>query len=865
MRKLILLLVVAWGASTAHAQPTPKQLAGELAKARNRWKRATIITALRHAGPQAYPAVVRALKAKDAVNRRAAAMLLAEFARKLGKAPGSPKALVRKLTDGDALTRDYLVSALSWYGKKPVGPLLKMLKNRKVFAREAAGRALAAQGATVVKKIVALLDDEEPRAQLGAMHALGWFDDPGAVAFARMQRGLGAADPAERAAAAFGMRGCKAQRAQVLPLLAKALRDKNAAVAGAAGAAVTHHGKEGVGILVDALGAGTETQEFATERALIDLGEGAADLLAQSFSKGTPQHRAAVARVLGAYGRQHGFSSIANALREGLGDKDARVRTECARALRIIALDAARLAIKEVVLATKDRDVGVRAAALFTLTRLATEKRQLREPADRASKHHDPRLRAAGAFAQYKNGRIRAGQAVSLIHLGVIDPNLAASERADALSMMQTVPGGVAALVGPGHEILNDGELPGRLRAAAAVALGGAIAGRGAGFRKRTAALAKMDASARSSIRRALDWLERKQSKEKGPWPARELGAEDNWDVGITAMSTLAFLGAGRTDEPVRKGLEFLASMQKKTGEINQFSNRGWTHMCEHAWATLALCEAVDLMDDKKWRPIAQAAVRYCEKARNPYMAWRYKARGGENDTHITALMAQALRVAAHAGLDVDRSAWEGARQWIDKMTDPNFGQVGYNFPGGPVFRGKRLHGRDRFPAEKSQSMTAAGILVRMMLGEDPRMSEMIKKGARLCLLVPPDWNKDSGSIDMYYWHFASLAMVQIGGPLPKRWRSACQKTLVDHQDTDGSWAPVGAWGITGGRGYSTAIGALTLLAPIRYPSWQEAGRLSTPMSRAYKTLKRAAAKDPSPIVRAAARRAAKKIERSLP
>ena len=75
-------------------------------------------------------------------------------------------------------------------------------------------------------------------------------------------------------------------------------------------------------------------------------------------------------------------------------------------------------------------------------------------------------------------------------------------------------------------------------------------------------------------------------------------------------------------------------------------------------------------------------------------------------------------------------------------MTDPNFGQVGYNYPGGAPARpeGKQ----DRFPPEKSHSMTAAGILSRIFLGEDPRASEMIKKGANLCVELPPVWTVPS-------------------------------------------------------------------------------------------------------------------------
>ncbi|MHC4817351.1 MAG: hypothetical protein ACYTF8_04805, partial [Planctomycetota bacterium] len=202
--------------------------------------------------------------------------------------------------------------------------------------------------------------------------------------------------------------------------------------------------------------------------------------------------------------------------------------------------------------------------------------------------------------------------------------------------------------------------------------------------------------------------------------------------------------------------------------------------------------------------------VNFIVRARNPYMAWRYEPRGGENDTAVTTWCVLALRAGRRAGLDVDPDAFEGARQWINKMTDPEFGQVGYNMPGGLPARPEGL--RDRFPPEKSHSMTAAGILSRIFLGEDPRASEIIKKGASLCVELPPVWNPDDGSIDMYYWYFATLALYQTGGAYWRKWNEHMKDALVENQhqagsgSRAGSWDPIGVRGREGGRVYSTAM-----------------------------------------------------------
>jgi len=244
--------------------------------------------------------------------------------------------------------------------------------------------------------------------------------------------------------------------------------------------------------------------------------------------------------------------------------------------------------------------------------------------------------------------------------------------------------------------------------------------------------------------------------------------------------------------------------------------------MYSHAIATLALCEAYWMTRNPRYKKPAQDALSFLAMARNPYLAWRYSPRGGENDTSVTGWCVMALKSGRYGGLDVDPDALEGARLWIDKMTDPGFGQVGYNYPGGSPARpeGKQ----DRFPAEKSQSMTAVGVLSRVFLGEDPATSVLVKKGADLCVETPPVWNPDDGSIDMYYWYYGTLAMFQVGGTHWRKWNGAMRDAVLEHQhmkgsgSRTGSWDPIGAWGDDGGRVYSTALMAMCLEVYYRYP-----------------------------------------------
>ena len=86
--------------------------------------------------------------------------------------------------------------------------------------------------------------------------------------------------------------------------------------------------------------------------------------------------------------------------------------------------------------------------------------------------------------------------------------------------------------------------------------------------------------------------------------------------------------------------------------------------------------------------------------------------------------------------------------------------------------------------------------------------------------------------VDFYYWYYGTLAMFQMGGHYWKAWNAELKATLVPNQcrggpldgsakDVDGSWNPVGTFGVKnsrgGGRVMSTALGALCLEVYYRY------------------------------------------------
>ena len=81
--------------------------------------------------------------------------------------------------------------------------------------------------------------------------------------------------------------------------------------------------------------------------------------------------------------------------------------------------------------------------------------------------------------------------------------------------------------------------------------------------------------------------------------------------------------------------------------------------------------------------------------------------------------------------------------------------------------------------------------------------------------------------VDVYAWYYETYALFQVGGRPWKTWNTALKRTLTKSQVkkrgcAQGSWDPIGVWGYSGGRVYSTALTALTLEVYWRYPRFDE-------------------------------------------
>jgi hypothetical protein len=353
-----------------------------------------------------------------------------------------------------------------------------------------------------------------------------------------------------------------------------------------------------------------------------------------------------------------------------------------------------------------------------------------------------------------------------------------------------------------------------------------------------------------SAVDAGLRWLARHQAAD-GHWDAMTYGHEckagtctgagytNDFDVGLTGLSLLAFLGAGNTPQQrttikdpatgqtlrygdvVRKGLGWLISKQNQDGAVGPVIGE---MMYNQAIAALALSEAYGMTNAVAYRSPAQKAISFLTVAQNYGLGWRYTPKCGDNDTSVTGWCVMALKSAQISGLEVPTTSFEGAKAWLNRVTDAS-GQVGYDRLGsGEIY----TPGRNE-KWKHHASMSAVGLLCRIFIDKqkgDPNMP----KEAQILVQDLPRWDPQDArpSVDFYYWYYATLALYQFDGPkgpMWEKWNKAMASALCDHQHRtkdgclDGSWDTndVDRWGYAGGRVYGTAINVLTLEVYYRY------------------------------------------------
>ncbi len=336
------------------------------------------------------------------------------------------------------------------------------------------------------------------------------------------------------------------------------------------------------------------------------------------------------------------------------------------------------------------------------------------------------------------------------------------------------------------------------------------------------------------AVTAALRWMSQQQ-REDGRWDPTQTGAgrEDRIlghnrdgagaraDTGITALATLAFLGAGNTHmegeyrDVVAKALNYLKTEQKSNGDLSG-NAKLFARMYCHSMSLLALSEAYAMTGDNRLAAAVRKGVEYSEQAQNPtHGGWRYQP-GDSGDMSQFGWQVMALHSAELGGVKIQPSTSQKMKNFLRLCSSGvGGGLASYRPNQGPT-----------------SSMTAEALLCRFFLEKQVDSMTVMEAQRKILTQKPSRLH-----VNLYYWYYGTMALYQSGGSAWQQWNDAMKSTLLALQvrdgDAAGSWEPTGMWGGYGGQVYSTAMATLNLEVYYRYlPVYQELARNSSVRQR---------------------------------
>jgi hypothetical protein len=322
------------------------------------------------------------------------------------------------------------------------------------------------------------------------------------------------------------------------------------------------------------------------------------------------------------------------------------------------------------------------------------------------------------------------------------------------------------------------------------------------------------------AVELGLDWLARHQRPD-GAWSldptgqCRGEGCPERMyyitDTAATGLALLPMLAAGHThleksryQAPIALGLKWLVKQQQASGEMyngGPFNAR----MYSHAIASMAICEAYGITNDKALKVPAQRAIRFIQTAQNREDGgWRYYPTM-PGDTSVFGWQLFALRSASLSGIGVSKATVQRCRKYLDfAASDPMKATYSYRPDG-----------------EASPVMTAEALLGRQYLGWVRETPALLQGAALVSAHL-----RESDERNIYYWYYATQLLHNMKGKEWEEWNRRVRDGLVSIQIQGdgcdrGSWDPElpepDRWGSRVGRLYTTSLSLLTLEVYYRY------------------------------------------------
>lgn len=330
------------------------------------------------------------------------------------------------------------------------------------------------------------------------------------------------------------------------------------------------------------------------------------------------------------------------------------------------------------------------------------------------------------------------------------------------------------------------------------------------------------------ALEAARGWLVRHQDPETGLWRASKsvdgctcagFGAEGH-DTGVTGLAILALLGEpGVYEDEIRAGVTGLIGAQEK-GIFGPREALGVLY--NQAISIWAICEAMDRVsiDSEECLVAVRKGLSVIASARNRRGGWRYElAPNGDQDTSLTTWCVLALASAQRVGFEVDEEHFQGAYRLFRDFTELDTGRIGYDTVGTASARVTGFN--DNHSTKYAEAITAASLHALGKMGMAKPTDKRWRKSFALLEDKPAVWRDDFGG-DMYFFMHGAAALQYAYPEGGVDWLKAMQELVMPEQlekgCSAGSWDPIGPWGYSGGRVYSTSM-MIMALEPLLTPS----------------------------------------------
>lgn len=291
------------------------------------------------------------------------------------------------------------------------------------------------------------------------------------------------------------------------------------------------------------------------------------------------------------------------------------------------------------------------------------------------------------------------------------------------------------------------------------------------------------------------------------------------FDGAVTALAVLAWLADGSTTvsgphaKQVARGVE--ACRRVVRGGARGFDGIWNLAFCVEALADAA-CAARDpaLLDD------VETGVASLLAQQRGDGGWSYVYSIG--DVPTTACVLAALGRAAQAGVGVDRERIERSLAFLEARVDAQTAKSEYH-------QGAERKGYTPTTANAAATLAARAALGVLGATQDLKRRTLAATGKK------PKWKlsfeevktRDGrtvraqiGNLYPWAWYLASSALHRRSASSGwlKGLASALRAGQVKEGHAQGSWDPLGPYSLSGGRAFTTALGALMLQASHRYP-----------------------------------------------